>query len=307
MPCHKNLKTRPFSRLTIYSVLLAFGLNILGPLPKTYAQVLPELGLPNPGMMIGPSPAFVPVILRGIKIHPDNPFQFDFIVDTGTNPSPWSSPQGGEDSGEGALEKESTKLIKYFLAALTVPEDDLWVNLSPYEKDRIIPEAFGQTEMGRDLLAQDYILKQLTASLMYPENDLGKEFWQKVYQKAQELYGTTEIPINTFNKVWIVPDKAEVYETEDTAFVTEAHLKVMLEGDYLALQNNLNQEEIGTDQLDSRDVEQLSDVSSQIVKEIILPEIEKEVNHGKNFAQLRQIYNSLILAAWFKRALKDSI
>ncbi|GEM_PF-2135242 len=302
----KHWKTRPFFRLTTYSILLAFGLNILGPLPKTYAQVLPELGLPNPGMMIGPSVAFVPVILRGIKVHPDNPFQFDFIVDTG-NEFPPSLTIPTEVRGNSKLKEESTKLIKYFLAALTVPEDDLWVNLSPYEKDRIIPEAFGQTEMGRDLLAQDYILKQLTASLMYPENDLGKEFWQKVYQKAQEKYGTSEIPINTFNKVWIVPDKAEVYETEDTAFVTESHLKVMLEVDYLALQNNLNKEEIGTDQLDSQDVEQLSDVSSQIVKEIILPAIEVEVNEGKNFAQLRQIYNSLILAAWFKRALKDSI
>ena len=30
--------------------------------------------------------------------------------------------------------------------------------------------------MGRDMLAQDYILKQLTASLIYPEKDLGKDF-----------------------------------------------------------------------------------------------------------------------------------
>ena len=35
--------------------------------------------------------------------------------------------------------------------------------------------------------------------------------------------------------------------------------------------------------------------------EVILPVIEEEVNHGKNFRYLRQIYNSLILATWFKR------
>ena len=58
------------------------------------------------------------------------------------------------------------RLVKYFLAALTIPEKDLWVNLSPYEKDRVITDEFGSTEMGRDLLAQDYMLKQLTSSLI---------------------------------------------------------------------------------------------------------------------------------------------
>ncbi|MCK5579962.1 MAG: hypothetical protein KAJ18_01670 [Candidatus Omnitrophica bacterium] len=72
-------------------------------------------------------------------------------------------------------------------------------------------------EMGRDLLAQDYLLKQLTASLMYPEDELGKKFWDRVYAKAKEKYGHTNIPMDTFNKVWIVPEKAVVYENGDTA------------------------------------------------------------------------------------------
>ena len=60
--------------------------------------------------------------------------------------------------------------------SLTIPEKDLWVNLSPYEKDRVIPKSFGLTEMGRDLLAEDYMLKQITASLIYPEDETGKKF-----------------------------------------------------------------------------------------------------------------------------------
>ena len=31
-------------------------------------------------------------------------------------------------------------------------------------------KSFGLTEMGRDLLAEDYMLKQITASLIYPED-----------------------------------------------------------------------------------------------------------------------------------------
>src|SRR3977135_2911821 len=103
----------------------------------------------------------------------------------------------------------------------------------------MIAQNLSQTDMGRDLLAQDYMLKQLTASLIYPEKQLGKTFWDKVYAKAQQLYGSTDVPVNTFNKVWIMADKAEVFERNQTAFVTDSHLKVMLEEDYLALQKNL--------------------------------------------------------------------
>jgi excisionase family DNA binding protein len=40
---------------------------------------------------------------------------------------------------------------------------------------------------------------------------------------------------------------------------------------------------------------------------VLIPQIEKEVNEGKNFANLRQVYSGMILAAWYKRALKDSL
>src|SRR3984885_5524764 len=207
-------------------VLISFLISsVIGPLPMALAS---DFHLPVPGVMIHLSPPLDPPILKGIKVHPDNPFRFEFILDKGD--SALSNIQ---------LKEESSKLIKYFLASLTIPEKDLWVNLSPYEKDRIVPQEFGQTEMGRDLLAEDYLLKQITASLIYPESQLGKEFWKKVYAQAQAQYGTTNIPINTFNKVWIVPEKAVIYENDGTAFVLENHLKVMLEQDYLSLKNNV--------------------------------------------------------------------
>lgn len=75
------------------------------------------------------------------------------------------------------------------------------------------------------MLAQDYILKQLTASLIYPEKNLGKDFWNKVYIQAREMYGTAQVPVNTFNKVWILPDSSKVYTHGNTVFVVKSHLK----------------------------------------------------------------------------------
>ena len=123
------------------TILCFFITSVFGICP-VYAQ---ELRLPAPGVRVSLSPEYNPLILKGIKVHPDNPFRFDFILDKG-------------DSLNSPLQTEATKLIKYFLASLTIPEKDLWVNLSPYEKGRIIPQSFGLTEMGRDLLAEDYMI-----------------------------------------------------------------------------------------------------------------------------------------------------
>ena len=282
-----------FKAVLITVIILQFAL----PVPFVYAQPAEQdiLGLPAPGRLVTTSEPFEPALLKGLTIHADNPLLFDFIVDPGDSSL----------SGE-ALYRETLKMVGYFLASLTVPEDQIWVNLSPYEQDRMIAEGLGQTEMGRDMLAQDYMLKQITASLGYPESDLGAKFWQKVYRLAQETLGTTNIPIKTFNKVWIVPRKAAVYEHESSVFVVSRDLKVMMEEDYLALQKSLAEPQKNQG-IDKAETKKVNDVSSQVVKEIIIPELEKEVNTGENFANLRQIYNAMILAKWYKDNLRQTL
>ncbi|MBI3601914.1 MAG: hypothetical protein HY209_03370 [Candidatus Omnitrophica bacterium] len=294
-----------FKKILSCFVIVCFSFSLV--IVPSKASANGVLGLPEPGTMVNLSQAYEPVIIKGLTVHKDNPFLFDFIVDVGQD----------KMSGQ-PLKQEGEKLIKYFLASLAIPEKDLWVNLSPYEKNKMIPEALGQTDMGRDLLAQDYILKQITASLIYPEKQLGKTFWDKVYAKAQALYGTTQVPVNTFNKVWIMADRAEVFERNNTAFVVDQHLKVMLEEDYLSLQKHgvianppwrvkqsFKAQEIASSPTAPRN--DTSTLGSQIVREIILPEIEKEVNTGKNFANLRQIFNSIILSSWYKKNLKQAL
>ena len=264
-------------------IIVAFLVNTVGLLPLAQAQ---DYRLPAPGVMVHLSPPLDPPMLKGIKVHPDNPFRFDFILD-----------KGDSELSNDQLKDESSKLIKYFLASLTIPEKDLWVNLSPYEKDRIIPNSFGLTEMGRDLLAEDYMLKQITASLIYPEDEIGKKFWKRIYEEAAKKFGTTNIPVNTFNKVWIVPEKAVVYENAKagTAYVVESKLKVMLEQDYLSLEKH---EGIQSEQAQTKNTNQLG---SQIIREIVIPELTKEVNENKNFAHFAKFTILLFLPLGIKR------
>ncbi|VAX36895.1 hypothetical protein MNBD_UNCLBAC01-1386 [hydrothermal vent metagenome] len=293
----KQRNTLPCRILSAF-IAFTFIFSLTAPPKALYAQKAPQsiMNLPVPGTMVCVTDAYIPAMVKGLTVRPENALKFDFIVD-----------RGDTHLNDQQLREESTKLIKYFLASLTISNDDLWVNLSPYESDRIVPESFGQTEMGRDMLAQDYMLKQLTASLMYPEDELGKKFWNRVYTKAYEQFGTTQIPMNTFNKIWIVPENGVVYEHENTAYIIDSHLKVMLEEDYVALQENLGVEKYGLDSLEQDDTQEISKVSSAIVKEVLLPEIEKEINEGKIFANLRQIYNSMLLATWYKSALQESL
>ncbi len=266
-------------------VTIIFVLNCIMP-PQGYAQILSAMGqMPAPGVAVSLTGAYVPAQLKGMIIDPNTPFQFDFIVRRGDDLLPDNEKQA-----------EYFKLIKYFLAALAVPDADQWVNLSPYEKDRIIPESFGLTEMGRDLLAQDYFLKQISASLTGPDTELGKKFWAGVYARAYEKFGTTDIPTDVFSKVWIVPDKAVVYEKGNTAYILEHHLKVMTEMDYLAARNNGAQPQ-----------DDAARISLEVMREVIIPALEKEVNEGKNFAVVRQIYSGVLLAVWYKIALKNAV
>ena len=293
-----------FKRLIASLICFTFSLSNI---QYIYAQDFSVNQLPVPGTMVGESATFSPLALKGLIVNPQKPLEFQFIVDTGDEyrhfDNNYRHPERSEGSQQEQLKTQSTQLVKYFLAGLTIPEGDLWVNLSPYEKTRMVPEALGQTDLGRDLLAQDYILKQLTASLIYPEKNLGKEFWSRVYAKAQKQFGTTNIPVNTFNKVWILPDQAQVYENVNAAFVTKSTLKVMLDEDYIALQKSYP---INSLPLEGRAREGGS-IGSQIIRQIILPEITKEVNTGKNFAQLRQIYQALILAKWYKETIQNGL
>jgi len=50
----------------------------------------------------------------------------------------------------------------------------------------------------------------------------------------------------------------------------------------------------------------LNEYSTQLIKELIIPKLTKEVNSSKRYAPLRQVYYSLILSRWFKQKFRRS-
>ena len=286
----KRPMLRHINRSLAFVLAVVVALNSVTPV---YCQAIADL--PSPGSGLLPTAVFNPPLLKGIRISPVDPLRFDFILD-----------QGDGVLSEKEIRADSLRLIRYFFAGLTIPEKDLWVNLSPYEKDRIIPEDFGRTEMGRDLLSQDYLLKQLTSSLIDPEAVTGREFWRKVYALAQAKYGTTDIPVEVFNKVWIVPETAELYENSRTgsAYITHSRLRVMSDKDYHAGENDSGLSG-GLPVPVPEHGEQ--DIVRDVMREVVVPVLENEINEGSSFSRLRQVYHSVVLAAWYKKTLWKSV
>ncbi len=141
---------------------------------------------------------------------------------------------------------------------------------------------------------------------MSPEGDLGRAFWEKVYANINSR-GSATIDADVLTKVWIVPDKVRIYEHTKGAFVVGSHLKVMMEDEYTKEEGRGTKDDFSSFIQATAPRRGSGLPYSIVLKQIILPSIEKEVNEGKAFSNLRQIFNSVILASWYKKALQKSL
>ena len=96
-----------FFRKTMSLLLIAGFITSSLYIPSSKA----DLTLPRPGSMVDLSPAYEPALLKGLTVHKDNPFLFDFIMDTGR-----------ESLSGNTLKAEGDRLVKYFFASLAIPE-----------------------------------------------------------------------------------------------------------------------------------------------------------------------------------------
>lgn len=231
---------------------------------------------------------FRPLHLRYLQYNPQEN-NFRLLLDKGNTPDP--KPEFLEDT--------SKQLLKYFLIGLSLPNDAFWVNLRPDSPDNIIDDDLAKTDIGRIMLEADLQLKKDTASFTSPQTPEGREYWNKFYKKAGEIFGYDNVTIPTLTRPWIVPDEIIVKETTDSAYIYKATLKVMLEQDYLT-QDKSKDAEYSQYQFNDPRLKALNEYSSQLIRELIIPKLTREVNSAKRYASLRQVYYSLIMAQWFK-------
>ncbi|MFA5117343.1 MAG: hypothetical protein WC695_00660 [Candidatus Omnitrophota bacterium] len=189
-------------------------------------------------------------------------------------------------------ENNAQTLLNYFFVGISLPNDAFWVNLRPDSQDTIIDDNLARTDVGMILLEADLQLKKDTALFSSPETPEGKEYWDKLYRKAEALFGGDNLVIPTITRPWIVPGEIIIRESVDNAYIYKATLKVMLEHDHL--------KDSGAYDLKDERLKELNEYSSCLLKALIIPKLTHDVNTAKRYASLRQVYYSLILAQWFK-------
>jgi len=256
-----------------------------------FAQIVGELNIAGhlSSMHTIPIDKFRPLHLRyfSYDLASDN---FKFLFDKGDLKA----------LAEAKFKEQSSQLLKYFLIGITLPDSKFWVNLRPDSEDQIIEPELAQTDLGKVLLEADLQLKKDTAQMTSPQTPEGREYWNKLYKKAEELYGYENVTIPTLTRPWIVPGEIIVRETQDSAFIYKSSLKVMLEQDYLEVTKSPSHQVTSAYSFKDARSKALNEYSSQLIRELIIPKLTKEVNTSKKYAALRQVFYSLILSRWFK-------
>jgi inorganic pyrophosphatase/exopolyphosphatase len=222
---------------------------------------------------VAPADVSVPVAsadevsLRGIKIDKNDPFVFELLI------------SGAKDAQDQAAHIAGERFIQYFLAALTIPAEDSWVNLSPTEPARIIATSFAQTMMGADLLDADALLKKTAAAATSPDTAAGKAYWA-----AMTPHGNSEVS-DVLSKIWIVPERATLRANGNAILIDEATMGLRVGAD--------------TDTLDA--------ATKDVIEKTVVPVVKVALDQNADFSRLRNVYRAFVLAHWYKRTFKKSI
>lgn len=170
--------------------------------------------------------------------------------------------------------EDFTLSVEYFLAALTIPSKDLWVNLQLGQRNKVSSYYLGKTELGKTMLKQDYLLKVATATTTYEETPTGKAYWKAINTKGR----------GGILRTCIIPGDIEIVDDNSSMRINTAILDVEIE----ALFAN-------------------GEYYEEIVEQTILPEIKRYVRDDIHFAPIRQAYRAVICAIWFKNKYSGSV
>jgi hypothetical protein len=233
-----------------------------------------------------------PPLVGGVAFPLANPLALGFsLLTDAAHPIPTAAEQ----------QELQGRLGRYLNTFLVLGGEHVNVTLTPTDDYCGLPPLLRHTELGRDLLAQDVVLKHYTAAQLHPSTERGKSFWDRV-----NALPSGRNDFESCFRVWIVPGDAVVREEtvgeNGEVTIEKLGLKVRCEQDYRTLrQYRISQ---GTNQANNvtADSPDKENVVIGLFRELIVPAIQNEVSFGPRFGLLRQILSVLLVAKWIMRS-----
>jgi restriction endonuclease fold toxin 5 of polymorphic toxin system len=184
----------------------------------------------------------------------------------------------GEDDPEAAREASDA-----FFVWLELDPSQFWVNLNPSQPDKVMDPVLARTDVGRVLLESDLQLKKTMTAAMDPDTRLGRDFWTRIVHGPDDDYCF-------WMRNWITPHPASVRPDGDELYILDAKLKVQSE----AWQD-------GSSNACPGQTEQRRHYNETVIRDLLLPEMERVVNEGPEYADLRRVYLSRVAAEWYRQ------
>ncbi|WP_129306892.1 hypothetical protein [Streptomyces sp. L2] len=204
----------------------------------------------------------------------DYSFKAGYVDDEDTNPG---------YGGRAKLQLASDAMFTW----LALTPDKFWVNLNPDQPDKIMDSTFAKTDAGRVLLESDFAMKADFAHAMNPnKNPDAKKFWDT----APRRDGTPCFPSV---RLWIEPKPAKVREQDGGIYILDAPLKVSTEW------MDVKYHPPGARVCDLTAPEKRA--SEALLRQFVIPRVDKEVNTGAGYADLRRVYKSRVAAEFIRQ------
>ncbi len=189
-----------------------------------------------------------------------------------------------EKSGKSGEISREEKLIsmKFFLSALALPDDDLWVNLNvTSDESEILGGDMKFMDIGRVFLEADIQLKRDVKDALM-ETSL-----------MEDLFELGEVEENLNPRFWIVPGRIEIEASNKTMYITNCRLKVKVEigpdGDGQSMKNNEARRKL-----------------AEGIEEKVIPILNEKVNTGSEYVRLRQAVRAVVAAFWYERHVPEN-
>jgi tetratricopeptide (TPR) repeat protein/3D (Asp-Asp-Asp) domain-containing protein len=234
--------------------------------------------------------------------------------------------QKAKGTSPGINVNNSTTLgLTAFKTGLVVPNNKFWVNLMPWEPDRIIDEQLAQSEVGRIMLEADLQMKRDISNYENPcANETGKASWILLDKKREaltqrcmerfpgEIKNINNVWFNPTTRFWIVPDKVYAYINGTQIYIINATLTIYSEP--VAEHSSFQVENQDTTTLSKSSIEELNksakeygQYEKELIDRMILPYVVADVNYRKTYEDLRDVYVALALAQWYKSRITHSM